>query len=424
MTTHLTPYLPWLTAMAMLVGLSAFCSCSEAALFYLRRQDRRAFESGSTPQQIAARLLRNPDRLLTAVLFWNLVINISYFAMASIVSLQLERHGLRKEAGLVAGCSLLCIIFFSEMLPKTLAVMYSRSLSALVSVPLTAAVRLVDPLLPFFRTVHVISRRAIWPSFQSEPYLQLTDLQRAIQLSTTDKALLEHEEAVLRNIVGLSDIQADELMRPRPQCQSFPAPVNLADLAGNLPPSGYVLVTEDDDEEIVAAIPVCYLSDIPHQRLHRHAVPVIYVPWCATAASVLESMRRQDRKVAAVVNEFGETIGIITFDDVIASVFSQQTSRSDRLLRTAPVVALGPDRWQVNSMTSLRRFAKHVEVKLPESKSITVSGMLQEVLQRLPASGDTCRWGTFQWQVVEVAPHGHWTVTVQRLDPAVAEDEG
>ena len=86
----LLAYAPWLVAMVVLILCSAFFSSSEAACFYLRSADRRRLASGNQAQRMVARLLDEPDRLLTAVLFWNLVVNLAYFTIASIVSLQLE----------------------------------------------------------------------------------------------------------------------------------------------------------------------------------------------------------------------------------------------------------------------------------------------------------------------------------------------
>ena len=73
--------------MAVLLLCSAFFSASEAAMFSLRRAQRRELSKGSRAQQIIARLLDDPDRLLTAVLFWNLIINLSFFTIGSIISL-------------------------------------------------------------------------------------------------------------------------------------------------------------------------------------------------------------------------------------------------------------------------------------------------------------------------------------------------
>ncbi len=76
---------PWLISMAVLIGGSAFFSGSEAALFSLRGPERRLLASGSPGEVAADRLLRNPDRLLSAVLFWNLVVNLVYFAITAMI---------------------------------------------------------------------------------------------------------------------------------------------------------------------------------------------------------------------------------------------------------------------------------------------------------------------------------------------------
>ncbi len=405
---------PWLIAMAVLICCSGFFSCSEAALFYLRRQDRRAFLSGNPAQRAAAALLENPDRLLTAVLFWNLMVNVAYFTLSSIVSLRLESQDRSTEAGVFAIVSLLVIILLGEMLPKSLAVLHTRFLAAAVGIPLSAMVRLLDPLAPALQAINLLSRRLIWPSFSPEPYMHLGDLERAIEVSTSDAALLEQEQTVLSNIVSLSDIRADELMRPRTQFLSFRPPVALADLQGKIPPSGYLLVTEREGDDVAAAIPLKYLSDIPERSLEHHAVPVVYVPWCTTAATVMEEMRRRDRKVAAVVNEYGETVGILTFDDLLATIFTDSPSRSARLLRTSPIKQVQPGIWHVTGMTSLRRLARYFDVKLPETYSVTIAGVTQEVLQRLPVRGDEVDWGPFRWTVLSAPERGQLSVELTR----------
>ena len=100
-------------------------------------------------------------------------------------------------------------------------------------------------------------------------------------------------------------------------------------------------MTEPDSEEVAAAIALDDVWQIPDGPLDLLAEPVIYVPWSTRAADVLELIRRRKREVAAVVNEFGETIGILTFDDILDTLFSGAPSRSERLLRRDPI---RPDR--------------------------------------------------------------------------------
>lgn len=413
----LVEILPWLTAMAALIGCSAFFSASEAALFYLRGQDRRMLASGGPSQRAAANLLRDPDRLLSAVLFWNLTVNITYFAIASIAGIHLEKKlaAGQSTAALFAIGSLLTIIFFSEMLPKSLAVINARILAGLIGAPLSAAVRLVDPLIPALRLANLLSRRLIWPSFKPEPSLEVSDLERAIALSTTDAQLIEQEQEALHNIVLLSEIRVDEWMRPRTQFVSFRPPVSLHDLAGKMTPSGYLLIREPNSEEIVSAIHLKDLSSAPEKHLEHHAQGVIYLPWCATAADALQQMQTRDREVVVVVNEFGESIGILTFEDLLDSVFTHNPTRSQRLLDRKAIHTIKPGVWHVVGLTSLRRLSRLLNIDLPQAKSVTITGILQESLQRLPQNGDECDWGPFHFRVLEAPDRGQMLVELVLL---------
>jgi CBS domain containing-hemolysin-like protein len=399
--------LPWLAAMVVLIVCSAFFSASEAAMFYLRLSDRRKLARGNAAQRVAASLLRDPDRLLSAVLFWNLVVNMAYFAISSIVAIQIEAKGVGKSMAVAfAVGSLLTVIFFSEMLPKSLAVLRAPALAAAFALPLAVAVRLAAPLLPLLRLVMLLSRRLLWPGFKSEPQLAMNDVERAIEISTSDKHLLEQEQAVLANLVALSEIHVDEWMRPRSQFRAFTPPVSLADLGGEMTPSGYLFVTEPDSEEIAAALHLVSLSDVPDRHLDRLAEPVVVVPWCAPVADVLERMLAEDRDVAAVVNEIGETIGILTYDDLLDTIFTYSPSRSKRLLDRNPIHDIAPGMWLVAGMASLRRLSRYLNLELPASKSATVGGVVQESLGRLAEPGDEGQWGPFHFKVLEAPQRG------------------
>ncbi|MEX0818702.1 MAG: hemolysin family protein [Pirellulaceae bacterium] len=408
---------PWLIAMLVLIVCSGFFSASEAALFSLRLRDREQLANGSVSQQMAARLLDDPDRLLSAVLFWNLVVNMLYFAIVSVVGLRLEREpGIgHTYPAAFAVASLLGIIFFSEMLPKSVGVLSNRKLAALMGAPLTIAVRILDPVMPTLRVVNLLSRRMIWPGFKSEPYLEVSDLERAISLSTTDAKLVEQEQAALRNIVLLSDIRVDEWMRPRTQFLTFRPPVSLADLNGQMTPSGYMMITEPDSEEVESAIHLKELFDVPQERLEHYAEPVLYVPWCATVADALQEMQRRNRQVAAVVNEYGETCGILTFEDILDTVFSYSPSRSRLLLDQKPIHDLGPGMWLVAGVTPLRRLSRYLDLSLPPSKNVTVRGVVQERLGKLAEEGDVCDWGPFRMRVLEAPQRGHMLIELQLL---------
>jgi CBS domain containing-hemolysin-like protein len=392
--------------MIALTAATAFCSCSEAALFSLQAEDRRKLQRGNAAQRTAVELLYRPDRLLTAILFWNLLFSFGFFVVGSYVEHELHDQGRARESFVVMAASLFVMIAFGEMLPKTVGVQQPRLIASVVSLPLTGLVRTLDPLMPFFTTANNLLQRIFLPRIEREPYLEISDLERAIELSTKDAKLAELEQSALRNLVLLSELSAEELMRPRNQYELYQAPVHLEQLHGELPPGGHLLITEEESEDVSAAIPLKQLAAIPRHHLEQFAQPVVYVPWCATVASILEELRRQQREVAAVVNEYGETIGIVTLEDIMETIFEEDSSRSARLLATSSIVPAGKDCFLVTGITNLRRLSRHFDVPLEASRSVTVAGILQEQLQRIPTAGDELVWSGFHFVVLEAGEPG------------------
>ncbi|MDP7204891.1 MAG: transporter associated domain-containing protein, partial [Pirellulaceae bacterium] len=145
--------------------------------------------------------------------------------------------------------------------------------------------------------------------------------------------------------------------------------------------------------------------------------PVLHVPWAASVADTLQQMHDRQRQVAAVVNEFGETIGVLTMEDILDTLFRDEPSRSGRLLNRTAIEQVEPGCWHVMGMTSIRRLARHFKVTLPESRGVTVAGVLQDLLARLPEGDDQCDWGPFHFRVLETPARGHLRVELTLSDP-------
>ena len=128
-------------------------------------------------------------------------------------------------------------------------------------------------------------------------------------------------------------------------------------------------------------------------------------------------MAQREREVTVVVNEFGETIGILTIEDILETVFVYSPSRSARLLDRPAIEKIGEHAWRVPGIMALRRLAKRLDVEIPPTFSVTVRGIIQESLQRLAEEGDQCTWGPFRFHVVELLQRGAMMVDVQVVPP-------
>lgn len=437
--------LPFLVVMGLLGAASACFSAAEAAFFSLRKQDQLALSRSGPAGRLAVGLVKDIEQLLTAILFCNLVVNVAYFAVSSIVTLAWQRMGAITEAGLFASTSVLLLILFSEMFPKSVAILWPRGVALLLAFPIWLAVRLTQPWLPFFRSAAITIRRIFWPHFQPEPYLRVRDLERAFAFSRESGVVLEQEHQILQNLVQLSELKSEEVMRPRTEVVIFHRPLERSQLGQELPPSGYFLIVEEEDEAFTRALSPDQLLQLlrdpaedqatgcqssqghvsldlqSREDLAEFAEPVSYVPWNVSAAEVLETLVREDRAVAAVVNEYGETTGIITLDDLLRRIFAPESSRSEALYKRRPIQSVGPDVWHVTGLTSVRRLARFFGIDLPPGSSLTVSGIFQEKLGRVPRQGDECTWGPFVLKVLQMGRHGAVLVEVRRSQRGSAE---
>lgn len=392
--------------MGVLACGSAFFSLSESALFALDQRSREELARRDRRGECVARLLAASEETLTAILLWNLFINIGYFSVSAIVSFALRKYEGAGWASAFGAGSLVALILFSEMLPKTLGVSHPRFWSLLVAGGLSLAVDSIRNLLPPLRALSRLTLRLVWPTFQPEPYLQVGDLERAVEWSIVNRLLLSEEEAVLQSLVALSEVRADELMRPRKQLPLFRPPIRWVDLPSELPRGGSIYVCDVATDEPVAMLPLREVYRQLEEPLDRWAKPLLPVPWCVSAADVLEWLVNRDYRGAAVVNEYGEVIGVLTLEDLLHAAISLGSGTPERPLQREPIRFLGGNRWQVTGSTALRRLAKHFRIPRPSTKCVSLGGLLQERLGRFPRLGDECQAGPFHLRVVETSPDG------------------
>ncbi|TWU36710.1 Magnesium and cobalt efflux protein CorC [Novipirellula aureliae] len=412
-----------LLAMALLMGMSALFSGSEAAYFSLPPRERERLRRRGVPGRIAASLLSDTDRLLSAILFWNLLINIIYFAIASIVGGKFREHPTAGPSVAIGFtfASVMMLIFFSEMLPKSIAVLSPTRICLIVSAPLSVAVKIVSPVLPLVRTTNLAVSRLLWPSFQPEPEIDLADIERAIELGTDDAALLQRERLVLQGLVEMAEMRIGELMRLRSRLQLCRVDDLGKTSLTEYPPGGYLMVTDSDGDLITGSVPIRLLRPSQMDDWVGSMEPVIYVPWSARTAQVLDQLNQEDRSVAVVVNEFGEALGTVAIDDILSRAFAARHDFDNEVLGEASFQELAPDHYRVYGTVSARALAKRLGIESREEGVTTVAGLIQRHNERLPRVGDRAPLDRFELQVVEAVDSGVW-VEVKAGETAAAEE--
>ncbi len=395
--------LPWLPILCTLATLSAFFSASEAAFFSLEAELLNAMKYGSATERRIARLMNSSERLLSALLFSNLIVNMFFFSIISVITLKIQAEN-TFFAGTFSLCALLLMIIFCELLPKAVALLLPRQIAYFASFPVTWVIWICRPILPVLTLGKNLSLRLFIPKFQPESILELKDLEKAVNLSQGKRTSSPRDKAVLQSILSLSEVSAREIMRPRTHLPIFSRPVALNDLQKADLSCGWIFIQESDESDAIQlAFPINRLPNIPREdygSLEIHAAPNLYVPWNLSAAGIIELMRKEKQEIAVVVDEYGSTPGVVLLSDILESIFAPDSERVSQLTDHEPIRKISENRWEVSSLYSLRSFCHDFQIPFQDTlDSATIGGFLTSLIQRLPKINDRITWNGLEFQV-------------------------
>ncbi|MEQ1825656.1 MAG: CNNM domain-containing protein [Pirellula sp.] len=419
-----------IAALAVLLSLSAFFSASEAALFSLTASQRSQLNASRRDRSIVE-LLNQPSHLLSCILMCNLVVNITFFACANVISSWLLRIETWSGFSLFFGFAIVgIVILFGELLPKSVGVLAPLRISRLVSIPMSIALTAVRPVAVGMHAVNDVCRRLILPGLVAESHLETTDLERAIELSETDSRMIDLEKGILQNILQLSEIQSSEWMHPKSQFATLTLPLSKEQLREWLEEENeiklderprLVLVLSKTDGEVSSTTTWEQVRQAHSGRTAPITVPAVFVPWCSNLASVFQTLLKTENQVAIVVNERGDTIGVLFLDDIVEAVFASPSAGIQAMGR-ALFAKTGEAKWEVTGATRVKKLERALGIKLPESRDATIAGVIQSQLRRIAQVDDRVEWGPFTLVVKEVLRRGEMFVEITSSEVDIAEE--
>ncbi len=323
-----------LAVVGLVLVTSAACSLFEAVLYSVPASRIEALDRAGRPSgRILKRMRRHVDQPIAAVLSLNTIANTGGGAVAGALAGSLfGAAGAGVPAFSVAFT--LAILLFSEVIPKTVGVVYARGLAPLVARPLQVLVLVFRPLV----AVTQLATRLVW-SGQHEPRMSDDELLTLVRLGLGSGDLRIDEARVIRNVLSLEKRTAADVMTPRPVVFTLAASVTAQEAAAfpELERFSRVPVHDDDDpEELVGLVhKVDILTAVARDRFDATIAslmrPVQFVVESAPLDRLLRTFLEHRRHLAAVIDEFGGFAGIVTLEDLIEELLGQEiVDESDR----------------------------------------------------------------------------------------------
>lgn len=412
---------PWQWA-AVAAGLvaAAFFSSTETALTALgEARVASLVEGGGARARLLRFWQRDPDRVLSALLLSNTLVNVGMGTLSAVIA---ENLGAGDELALVTALTTVAILIFGEITPKTLAKRYPTAV-AVTAMPLVLVVTfLLWPLVWIFSGVPRLLQRGLGLAPATQSPVTSQELEYLIEHGARHGALDAASEELLSSVLKFTETHVKEIMVPRTQVVALEASSTYGETLKIVTESelSRIPIYRETMDEVVGVLQArLFLADLrkgaaqgPFQ-LTRYAKPVFFVPDAMKVARLLSEMQKRKTHLAVVVDEHGGTSGIVTLEDVMEEIVGEIHDESDievkrlRVLQDGVVLA--------DAQVAIRDVENQMNVEFPDGDFDTLGGFLTAIAGRVPPAGSLVVWGPLTFTVkaadekrvlrVEIARH-------------------
>lgn len=392
-----------LVAVLACILFSAFFSGIEIAFFSVSELKLRAMaESGDGKAKMAHYLRSNPQRLLSTILIGNNLANIAAASLATLIALRLFGS---HAVAIVTALLTLIILIFGEIVPKTLATKHALAVTVWVAYPIYGLEKLLTPILFALEPliVKLTGGRGL-----SVPFATEEELKMVLDESEKTGVLETDEVQMIKNVFLLNDITAEDTMTPRTYMFALDGNLTIEAAKKELFNSIHsrIPVFDRSPDNIIGVLYKTsalkkLAEDEGAARLADIANPPLFVPSGKPADELMKQFQQEKRHMAIVVNEFGEVIGLVTLEDLLEEVVGEIMDETD--ITEELIKRIGKNQILVDGRTEVRRVNEFFKVDLGNDAK-TVSGLIQEHLGRIPATGESVQIGRCRLVVHEADP--------------------
>ena len=263
------------------------------------------------------------------------------------------------------------------------------------------------PLVPLFRGLIYGMRplTALLGFLQSLTQLGETGESRAEQASQeeniealitagTEEGIIEEEDRkLIHSVVAFGNKTVREVMTPRPAMVTVSADATLEDLRQLVIHEQYsrVPVYEGTIDNMLGFIHVRDMFELDHTERIHHTVrdlarPIRFVPETKSVHDLLREMQQDGNHIAIVVDEYGNTAGLATMEDMVEEILGEIRDEHEPALDVQEDAEGG---YIVSGSFDVDHLQDLVEFRKPEgTESTTVGGLVTEMFGRVPQAGE------------------------------------
>ncbi len=389
----------------MLTLLSAYFSSSETAMVALNRYRlRHLVKSKHAGARKANRLLQRPDRLLGVILIGNNLVNFFAASVATILGLRLFG-----DSGVVIAPVALTIFFlvFAEVGPKTIAAQNPEPIAFRSAYILQPLLKLLYPGVWFINGMS---------NFIVKPFLAKTEESAADGLTfdelrtvvTDGLRMRGRRQNMMLGILDLEKVTVNDIMVPRSEMLGVDIDDDIEDILAHLANSQHTRlpIYKDHYKSILGILHLRRLAryvsteSITKAELLELSDEPYYVPEATPLHTQLFNFQKEKRRIALVVDEYGDVEGIVTLEDILEEIVGEFTT--DFATHMNHIETLGNGEYIIDGSALLRDMNRALDWSLPTDGPKTLNGLVLEHLETIPENNLCLQIGDYRLETTQL----------------------
>jgi len=408
--------------LCVLLALVSFVQLLYLEALRLRARERAALEHFK--EVLAERLGMEYER---GALTYSLIKHVSLVllgVLALALTLDDRPHEPRAMAGAAVG-GLSAMLAAAYVTPHLL---YRRTHAAWLA-PLLPVLRgmaiAVRPLVALFEFFESLAELGETPAQAAENSHPADNIEVLLEAGTEEGLIEESDHELIQSVVAFGDKTVREVMTARPNIVAIQADRSLEELRELVINEQYsrIPVYENSIDEIIGFVHVRDMFELEEDERRRRKVrelvrPARFVPETKPVQAVLREMQQDRAHMAIVIDEYGNTAGLVTLEDLVEEVFGEIRDEHEPGLDVAADAEGG---YTVSGNLDLDRLEELLQFRpQPPPESTTVGGLVTEWLGRVPAPGERIQRNGILIEVLASSELRVEQVRVARVEPAAS----
>ena len=397
-----------LALLAVLLVLSAFFAISETSLMSVNRYRlKHLSKQGNVGAKLAVKLLNETDKLLSVILLCN---NFANAAAAALVTLIVVEFFGTQESIIFIGTIIttFMIVIFSEISPKVIGAAHPEKLAPYCSFILYPLLKVFYPIVLFlnFFVLGFLKLVNIKTNFNQKDLINMDELKSIISESGT--FIPQKNKSIFLNLIDLNKVTIDEVMMPHTNVESVYLKQPTDEILGKVINSNYRQMVVKDNDEIIGVIDSKKLlklvvkeqnNEITHESLKELIEPPYFIPSGTTIYKQIQYFQDNQEKKGFIVNEYGDFLGLVSLEDLLEEIIGE--FNKDIPSKLSKIVS-EDDGWIVDGAISIRDLNKKLNLKLPTSGPITLSGLIIEFLENIPETNTSFKMHETKFEIINI----------------------